>query len=74
MGKKKHTAYDLLLPRHSRVYRHFLKEYERLQKERIAAYKEYIHDVQNKTFNDPKITVDIDEGEFERIMKSADSI
>jgi 3-methyl-2-oxobutanoate hydroxymethyltransferase len=62
------------VPRHSRVYRHFLKEYQRIQNERIAAYREYIHDVQHKTFNDPKITVSIDERELEKFMRSADSI
>jgi 3-methyl-2-oxobutanoate hydroxymethyltransferase len=62
------------MPRHSRVYRHFAKEYERLQKERVAAYKEFIQDVQKKTFNDPKITIGIDDREFEKFMKQADSV
>ena len=62
------------IPRHSRVYRQFHKEFDRLQKERIAAYKEYIPDVQNKTFNDPKITVDVDDSEFEKFMKLIDTV
>jgi 3-methyl-2-oxobutanoate hydroxymethyltransferase len=62
------------VPRHSRVYRHFHKEYERLQKERVAAYREFIDDVKKKNFNDPKITVGIDDGEFDKFMKQIDSV
>jgi 3-methyl-2-oxobutanoate hydroxymethyltransferase len=62
------------IPRHSRVYRQFHKEYERLQNERVAAYREFIDDVQKKTFNDPKITVGMDEREFETFMKHIDSV
>jgi 3-methyl-2-oxobutanoate hydroxymethyltransferase len=61
-------------PRHSRVYRKFHEEFDRLQRERVAAYKEYIQDVKNKTFNDPKITVGIDDREFDRFMKLVDSL
>ena len=61
------------VPRHSRVYRQFHKELERLQKERVAAYREFIDDVKKKSFNDPKITVGIDDGEFEKFMKLLDS-
>ena len=32
-------------PRHAKVYRHFAAEYERLQLERIAAFKAYQADV-----------------------------
>ena len=62
------------IPRHSRVYRQFYKEFERLQKERIAAYREFIEDVKKKNFDDPKITVGIDDREFERFMKLLDSV
>ena len=33
------------MPRHSRVYRNFAAEYERLQSERVAAFREYVADV-----------------------------
>jgi 3-methyl-2-oxobutanoate hydroxymethyltransferase len=62
------------VPRHSRVYRRFSEEYARLQKERIAAYREYVQDVKKKTFNDPALTVAIDDGEFERFIQLADSL
>jgi 3-methyl-2-oxobutanoate hydroxymethyltransferase len=38
------------VPRHSKVYRHFAAEYDRLQKERIAAFQEYIADVENGVY------------------------
>jgi 3-methyl-2-oxobutanoate hydroxymethyltransferase len=33
------------MPRHSKVYRNFAAEYDRLQSERIAAFREYVADV-----------------------------
>ena len=33
------------MPRHSKVYRNFAAEYDRLQAERVAAFKEFIADV-----------------------------
>jgi 3-methyl-2-oxobutanoate hydroxymethyltransferase len=33
------------MPRHSKVYRNFAAEYDRLQRERVAAFKEYAADV-----------------------------
>lgn len=38
------------MPRHSKVYRDFAAEYDRLQAERIAAFREYINDVGNGAF------------------------
>jgi 3-methyl-2-oxobutanoate hydroxymethyltransferase len=35
------------MPRHSKVYRNFAAEYDRLQLERIAAFREYSADVRN---------------------------
>lgn len=37
-------------PRHAKAYRNFAAERERLQIERIAAYREYIADIQNGVF------------------------
>jgi 3-methyl-2-oxobutanoate hydroxymethyltransferase len=42
--------YDERLPRHAKAYRNFHQEYERLQKERIAAFSEYIADVTEGRF------------------------
>ncbi len=57
------------IPRHARIYRDFKKEFAKLQKERVNAFKEFHDDTVNKKFNDPKITVNIDEGEFEKFLK-----
>ncbi len=59
------------IPRHARIYKDFKKEYERLQEERIHAFREYHKDTVEKKFNDPKITVDIDSSEFENFLKLA---
>src|ERR1051326_9552417 len=42
--------YDERIPRHAKAYRNFLKEYTRLQQERIAAFKEYANDVTKRIF------------------------
>jgi 3-methyl-2-oxobutanoate hydroxymethyltransferase len=42
--------YDERLPRHAKAYRNFLEENRRLQQERIAAFGEYIADVQEGRF------------------------
>ena len=57
------------IPRHARIYRDFKKESSKLQSERVSAFKEFHDDTVNKKFNDPKITVNIDEGEFEKFLK-----
>ena len=43
------------IPRHARIYRDFKKEYEKLQEERVKAFKEYHNDTVNKKFDDPKL-------------------
>ena len=57
------------IPRHARIYRDFKKEHAKLQKERVSAFKEYHNDTVNKTFNDSKITVSIDDKEFDNFLK-----
>jgi len=42
--------YDERIPRHAKAYRNFLKEYQRLQDERIAAFREYAEDVRTGRF------------------------
>ena len=62
------------IPRHARVYRDFKKEYARLQEERISAFKEFHKDTINKNFNDPKITVQIKDDEFDKFLELAEKI
>jgi 3-methyl-2-oxobutanoate hydroxymethyltransferase len=42
--------YDERIPRHAKSYRNFLEEHRRLQRERIAAFGEYIADVKSGRF------------------------
>ena len=42
--------YDEKIPRHAKAYRNFLKEKRRLQDERVAAFAEYVEDVQKGRF------------------------
>ena len=56
------------MPRHARVYRDFKKEYNYLHQELVKAFKEYIKDVEEKKFDDPKITVSIEQREFDKFQ------
>ena len=60
------------MPRHARVYKNFKNEYERLQSERIDAFKSFHDDTINKKFDDPKITVGIEDQEYEKFLKLAE--
>lgn len=51
-------------PRHAKSYRNFAAEYARLQQERIAAYKEFIADVNTGVYPEPQHVVPIDDVEF----------
>ena len=57
------------VPRHSRIYRNFKKEFDKLHNERVKAYKEFIKDTESRNFNDPRITVNIDDKEYEKFLK-----
>ena len=45
--------YDERLPRHAKPYRNFAEEHRRLQRERIAAFGEYVADVKGGRFPEP---------------------
>ena len=62
------------VPRHARIYRDFKTEFARLQQERVSAFKEFHDDVVNKTFDDPKITVSIEDREYDKFLELADKI
>ena len=55
-------------PRHAKVYRDFQAEYDRLQKERVAAFKEYATDVDSGAYPQPQHIVPIADDEFETFM------
>ena len=62
------------MPRHARVYRNFKEEFSKLHKQRVDAYKEYIKDVENKKFDDPKITVGIEDQEYDKFLNLVEKI
>ena len=56
-------------------YNHLCEtEYKKLQNERIAAFKEFHDDTINKKFNDPKITVQIEDKEFDEFLNRSEKI
>jgi 3-methyl-2-oxobutanoate hydroxymethyltransferase len=55
-------------PRHAKVYRNFRAEYERLQKERIAAFNEFRRDVETGAYPEEKHLVPIADEEFEAFL------
>ena len=60
--------YDERLPRHAKAYRNFLQEYQRLQTERIAAFKEYAADVAQGRFPTAQHCVGLDEIDFQKAI------
>ena len=57
-------------PRHAKTYRNFAAEYERLQRERVAAYREFIADVQTGAYPEPRHVVPITDAEL-AVFKAA---
>jgi 3-methyl-2-oxobutanoate hydroxymethyltransferase len=51
-------------PRHAKTYRNFAIEYARLQQERIAAFREFIADVNSGAYPEPKHDVGMDAAEL----------
>ncbi len=59
------------IPRHAKVYRNFAAERDRLQRERIAAYREYIEDVASGAFAEAGYVVGMSDEAFESFLESA---
>lgn len=55
-------------PRHAKVYRNFRAEYDRLQEERIAAFKEFSRDVETGAYPEEKHSLPIADAEFEAFL------
>src|SRR3954469_1481939 len=68
------SDYDERIPRHAKAYRNFLKEYQRLQEERIAAFKEYVADVKSGAFPEARHLVAMDEAEFKKAVAEIDRV
>lgn len=58
------------MPRHSKVYRNFAAEYDRLQAERVAAFKEFAADVDSKAFPEKRHVLHMDPAELDAFMRS----
>ena len=61
--------YDERLPRHAKAYRDFNAEIQRLQTERIAAFGEYIADVNTGQFPGPGNLIEIGEEVLKDIVE-----
>ena len=57
-------------PRHGKVYRNFAAEFERLQKERVSAFKEFIADVHSGSYPAPEHVVSMDDVEFDKFLNA----
>ncbi len=57
-------------PRHAKTYRNFGAEYARLQQERIAAFGEFIADVNSGAYPAPQHAVPVSDEEFEAFKAS----
>lgn len=57
-------------PRHAKTYRNFAAEYQRLQQERISAFREFIGDVQTGAYPAFQHVVPISDVEYDRFAAS----
>ena len=62
--------YDERIPRHAKAYRNFLKEYKRLQDERVAAFAEYAEDVKSGRFPEANHLVTMEEAAFKKAVEA----
>lgn len=65
--------YDERPPRHAKAYRHFAEEHRRLQQERIAAFREYIGDVNEGRFPERCHLVEMKEELLDDVRRSIES-
>lgn len=63
--------YDERLPRHAKAYRNFRAEYERLQRERVAAFQEYAAEVQAGEFPQSENLITMPEAEWEAFLRES---
>jgi 3-methyl-2-oxobutanoate hydroxymethyltransferase len=65
--------YEERPPRHAKAYRNFAAEHRRLQQERVAAFTEYIADVKEGRFPEPRHLVEMDAQLLDEVMRSLSS-
>jgi len=64
--------YEERLPRHAKAYRNFLAEKQRLQQERIAAFKDYVADVNEGRFPESSHLIGMDEALLEEVRRAVE--
>ena len=57
-------------PRHAKNYRNFAAEYERLQLERVSAFREFVADVRNGVYPEARHDVPMTDDEFDRFVQA----
>lgn len=57
------------MPRHAKVYRNFAAEFDRLQRERVAAYREFIADVASGAYPEDRHVVKMKEEELAAFLR-----
>ncbi len=62
--------YDERPPRHAKTYRNFKAEFERLQRERIAAFGEYVADVRESRFPDRSHLVEMPDSLLQEVINT----
>ncbi|HEV2899313.1 MAG TPA: 3-methyl-2-oxobutanoate hydroxymethyltransferase [Pseudaminobacter sp.] len=60
------------MPRHSKVYRNFAAEFDRLQAERVVAFQEFVADVESKAFPEASHVVHMDPTQLRVFMDKID--
>lgn len=60
------------MPRHSKVYRNFAAEYDRLQAERVAAFSEYVADVNSRAYPEDRHLVHMAPSELDAFLAKVD--
>ena len=62
--------YDERPPRHAKAYRNFAVEHRRLQEERLAAFREYIAEVQEGRFPEREHLVEMEEPLLDEVVRA----
>lgn len=60
--------YEERPPRHAKAYRNFLEEHRRLQRERVAAFGEYVTDVREGRFPERSHCIEMDDDVLKRVV------
>lgn len=62
------------MPRHAKVYRNFAAEFDRLQRERVAAFKEFIADVASGAYPEERHIVRMPDSELKEFISRLERI